>query len=498
MIIIFHGSLEGAQHGSKGLPGFLDYASKSGAKGAQPSNFMIQAGDGFMKATEIKSAFAQFELKADGISCHCPFWVHGAAASAMMLNGPITRSVRPFIPKDVAAKSPEQILQWAEDYILGFLDLCAELGIQIVPMFWGPYGDPALYTGYPWGFWSGSDFDMVKEFREQFVKMTQKIRDHARKLGIFLAHEIHPGTAACCADDFNALVSICDGDSCLGVNADPSHCWEGEKWETRFRKVGERIYGCHVKNFTIIPDRPLRSMESDWKKRGMQFTSLDTGDLKLVRYAELMIEVGYPQRYCKVMKTDTAPLVVEAESAFRDGDDTSAAGIKYVGRKLCFPVAQGSFEDAMGEKKDAAKPTATVEKADATAGTPAAPVYETIAETTRKLDEAWFKDTMGQSPTTEPVEPTEADIAKVINLPAQSGDHAKAAVIAEIAEMKGQPAPGPLSGPETRVRHEETAQPTPTPKETRRINLPQRPAGTKSFIATMAARELQRPGHNAD
>jgi len=29
-----------------------------------------------------------------------------------------------------------------------------------------------------------------------FVKKTQKIRDHARKLGIKLCHEIHPGTAA--------------------------------------------------------------------------------------------------------------------------------------------------------------------------------------------------------------------------------------------------------------------------------------------------------------
>lgn len=94
-------------------------------------------------------------------------------------------------------------------------------------------------------------------------------------------------------------------------------------------------------------------------------------------------------------------------------------------------------------------------------------------------------------------EPTEADAAKVIGLPAQSGDHAKATVIAEITELKqGQPTPGPLPGPETRVRHEETAQPAPAPatpkkKETRRINLPPRPAGTKSFIATMAARELQ-------
>ena len=43
-----------------------------------------------------------------------------------------------------------------------------------------------------------------------------------------------------------------------------------------------------------------------------------------------------------------AALVVEAESAYRDLDATSASGIGYVRDNLCFPVAGGSFEDGMG------------------------------------------------------------------------------------------------------------------------------------------------------
>ena len=92
----------------------------------------------------------------------------------------------------------------------------------------------------------------------------------ARKLGIYLCHEIHPGTGASTADDFNMLVDICDGDKTLAVNADPSHCWEGEPWETRFLKVGSRIYAAHVKNFVIRPGFPLRSMEGNWPKRAMR------------------------------------------------------------------------------------------------------------------------------------------------------------------------------------------------------------------------------------
>jgi len=42
---VFHPSIEGAQHGAKSLGNFLDYARVSGAKGAQPSNYMLETGE---------------------------------------------------------------------------------------------------------------------------------------------------------------------------------------------------------------------------------------------------------------------------------------------------------------------------------------------------------------------------------------------------------------------------------------------------------------------
>jgi sugar phosphate isomerase/epimerase len=339
---IFHPGIEGAQHGAKSLAQFLDYAGKCGAAGAQPSNYMLQdRGGGFKTAKEIKDAFARAKLALDGVSAHCPFWAHTTAWTG-------SPTIRPFIPPEVAKKSPAEIEKWAEDYLLRLLDLCAELGVKIVPMFWGvAFGwEPA--TGYPWGFWQGADYDLMAEGRERFVKKTAKLRRHARSLGIFLCHEIHPGTAAMCAGDFNLLVEICGGDPCLAVNADPSHCWEGENWEARFQKVGGRIYACHVKNFTVRQGLPLRMMEPSWQKRAMQFVDIPTGDINLTRYVELLIHAGYPQRYCQVMKTKTAPLIVEAESAYRDLDATSANGIRFVRDNLCFPLAAGSFEKGMG------------------------------------------------------------------------------------------------------------------------------------------------------
>ena len=94
---IFHASIEGAQHGAKSLAQFLEYAKKSGASGAQPSNYMLQSDKGFKTAREIKDTFAKAKMILDGISAHCPFWVHTTAWTG-------SPSIRPFIPADVAKK----------------------------------------------------------------------------------------------------------------------------------------------------------------------------------------------------------------------------------------------------------------------------------------------------------------------------------------------------------------------------------------------------------
>src|SRR5438046_7220184 len=188
----FHASVEGAQHGAKNLSDFLAYAKKSGAAGAQPSNYMLQAEKGFQSAKEIKNTFEKAKMKLDGVSAHCPFWVHTTAWTG-------SPTVRPFLPAEIVKKGPDQIERWAEDYLLRLLDLCAELDIKVVPMFWGAAFGWELATGYPWGFWSGADYDLIKEGQDRFVKKTANVRQRAKSLGLYLCHEIHPGPAAMCA-----------------------------------------------------------------------------------------------------------------------------------------------------------------------------------------------------------------------------------------------------------------------------------------------------------
>src|SRR4249920_477874 len=112
----FHSSIEGAQHGAKSLPQFLEYAKKSGASGAQPSNYMLQSDKGFKSAKEIKDTFSKAGMRLDGVSAHCPFWVHTTAWTG-------SPTVRPFLPAEVARKSPADVEKWAEDYLIRLLDL---------------------------------------------------------------------------------------------------------------------------------------------------------------------------------------------------------------------------------------------------------------------------------------------------------------------------------------------------------------------------------------
>ena len=154
---IYHSSIEGAQHGGKGLDGFLAFAKEAGAAGAQPSNYMLEGKSGsFSRPHLIRKAFEKHGLKLHGNSCHCIIWVHTSAWTG-------TKGLRPFVPPDVAKMAKGKLEAWAEDYILRLLDLAAALDIKILAMFWGASHGWELATGYPWGFWAGGDFDLIKD-----------------------------------------------------------------------------------------------------------------------------------------------------------------------------------------------------------------------------------------------------------------------------------------------------------------------------------------------
>ncbi len=344
MALVFHPSIELVQHGGKSLAEALTYAKKIGVTGVQLSHFHLFPDSKWLDVQSIQQAMETAGIqRLDGISAHCLLWVHGTAWTG-------SPSIRQFIPKSLWTESTDAIERWAEERILELLDLSAELGNKVIPMFWGLYHGLEIGSGYPWGMWNLPKKDLMKEGDERFVTKTLGIRQRARDLEISLAHEIHPGTAAMCADDFLSLVDLVDDDECMGVNADPSHCWEGEDYETRFSKVASYVTACHVKDFIRVPGRALRSMQSNWGYRGMQFTRLGEGEVNLSRYAQLMVEINYPQRYRDIQglaANQTVPLVGEAESAHYELDEVSAHATEFIRDTLCVGYTTQSFEEGM-------------------------------------------------------------------------------------------------------------------------------------------------------
>ncbi len=344
---IFYASLEGAQHGDKDLATLAKFAKANGCQGVQPSNYHLLKPDGkLMTAAEIKQIMDAAGIRLDGISAHCWYWCFLSAWTG-------TPGVRPFLPEPVWKGGADKIEGYCEEQILALQELSVELGLFVQPMFWGLAYGLEVATGYPWPFFKGPGYDLLAEGDERFAKKTEKIRANARRLKLSLAHEIHPGTAAQCSADFERLLAVCDDDPCLGVNADCSHCWDGETFETRFAagtKVGSRVTGCHVKDHKIVAGRSLRMNNGDWKKRAMAFCRLGEGGIDLARYAQVMLDNGYAARYCAAHGTEQAPLVGEAESGYYTVDGTAADACRYIAGTLCQPLAAGSFEDAMGSK----------------------------------------------------------------------------------------------------------------------------------------------------
>ena len=331
---------------------------QAGAAGAQPSNYLV--GDStrpgkILPASVVKGVFEGVSnqsgslIQPDGFSGHCLAWVLLAAWT-------LTKTLRPFVPTDILHKGVEGIEVWAEDQLIQLIDLSAECDIKVLPLFWGPAYGYEVASGYPFGFWKGGsgelEYDLPKEGDERFLTKTAKVRDHAKKVGMKLAHEIHKNSAAATANEFHHLRKICgdsDTDPTMVVIADPSHGWDQEDFFARFRSVGRLVYSAHAK-FIMTRPGPMAEAEPSWRKRAQYLGPLDANPLWMRQYVELLHDVGYVQRWLSLHpKRKTAPLVCEAEYEYDDGDRTTMDGIRFIKEKLLF-VPGGSFEDGIGAK----------------------------------------------------------------------------------------------------------------------------------------------------
>jgi hypothetical protein len=224
----FHQREGGRNTAPRNLVQFLDYAKKSGCR-ALPSNYAPRR-QRLQDCEEIKDIFAKAKMSLDGVSAHCPFWVHHRVDRQPDHSA--------FLPSDVAKKSPADIEAWARAP-LRLLDLCGH-GVKIIPMFWGVAFGWELATGYPWGFWKGAITICSRKDRTASSRRPAKSA-RTRKLGQFLAHGfIRHGV---CRRFQHACAHLWRRQS--RVNADRRI---GKvKTGNALPQVGPRVYACHVK-----------------------------------------------------------------------------------------------------------------------------------------------------------------------------------------------------------------------------------------------------------
>jgi sugar phosphate isomerase/epimerase len=134
--------------------------------------------------------------------------------------------------------------------------LAQQLGVDTVITFSGcPGGGPEAqepnWVTCPWP----PDFleTLDWQWRERATPYWGEAAEFAKKHGIKVAIELHPGFLAYNTDSFNKLREI--GGETLGVNFDPSHLfWQGMDPLVCVRDLGDAIYHVHAKDTWL--DKP--------------------------------------------------------------------------------------------------------------------------------------------------------------------------------------------------------------------------------------------------
>ena len=360
---IFKPGIEGAQHGALKLEAFLDGVKAAGAVYVQLSNYQWhQPGAknwGLRDPKELRKMVEDRGLVL-GASAHCAVYL--ATGGLELYPGETAPFHHPSFAgwKNLRKRGPNYLLT---DYLPRLFDAFAEGGVRVVPHFYGPLYDPderrrqGANTGhydarYPWPFFNAAG---LKRGLSEHGTKARRVLKLANERGLFLAHEIHPRTAAWSPQEWairkQAVGEFADTDL---VNADPSHCWNGMSVSETFTHPGIRddVILAHFKDHKLVPGQPLLTWLPEWNDRGMQFCPLGQGDLNLPAFAELLIRIGAVRRFLKVSGLSFFPAIGEAEAAYQDGWQTAVHGIQYLAREICwYDQAAGSFEAGMGDTK---------------------------------------------------------------------------------------------------------------------------------------------------
>ncbi len=374
---LWHPSLELGQHSGGDIEDVLQYAVDKGCVSVQPSANMFWDADWNLKYTadEVRRLLEKYPLRADmaekyewagythlmidGISFHCPQWVHDSVHTG-------SKMIRPFLPSNRWSYTAADNRTWIASKLKATYDLAYDLGLRVNPTFYGLCGGFELAAGYLWTQfqWDGEGeagtgaYDLLEESADNFRTWNLPMLDHLWARGMLSTHETHYNTLASSAVALNYYIDAVEGHPALCGNADKSHCDEQENYLQRLCGLFPTPFGWtrwvdnHFKNFWISQGVPLFAPQQDWLRRGKYFSRLAFGNLNMVDVAYKLQACGQPQMWL-AMHTHTpfltCPAKAEAEDPALKLSWVSGDGVAFVNENICLPLAAEPFDKNMGQ-----------------------------------------------------------------------------------------------------------------------------------------------------
>ncbi len=244
-----------------------------------------------------------------------------------------------FAPASVRG-NPQARTAWAIEQVKLCLTASRNLGCTAMPSFTGAL---LWHTMYPW---PQRPAGLVDEGFAELARRWLPILEHAEKVGVDVAWEVHPGEDVHDGATYERFLKHLNNHARANILFDPSHLvLQGMDYSAYIDHYHSRISCFHVKDAEFRPDGRTGAYGGylPWAERAGRFRSLGDGQIDFARIFSQLTRYGYK-----------GWAVLEWECALKDPEQGAREGAPFISRHLITPAAK-SFDDFAGGKVDRAQ-----------------------------------------------------------------------------------------------------------------------------------------------
>lgn len=237
-----------------------------------------------------------------------------------------------FAPKELRGRPKERTV-WAVDQVKKCLTASRNLGLNAMATFSGALAWPYFYP------WPQRPAGLVEEAFAELARRWKPILQHAEKVGVDCAYEIHPGEDLHDGVTFERFLETSGGHPRVQMLYDPSHfVLQQLDYLQYIDEYHPFIKVFHVKDAEYRPNgrSGVYGGYLGWPDRPGRFRSLGDGQVDFGAIFTKLARYDYP-----------GWAVLEWECAYKSGDVGAREGAAFIRRHL-IPVADKAFDDFAG------------------------------------------------------------------------------------------------------------------------------------------------------